>query len=64
MNNVVNLRRERKKRLREEDVKKAEQNRIFHGRTLSEKRLSSLEKERFEKILDGKKRNDSESDAP
>nr|WP_294915069.1 DUF4169 family protein [uncultured Neokomagataea sp.] len=60
MTNVVNLRRERKRRLREEDVKKADANRLFYGRSRSEKQLSSLEKERFSKMMDGKKCDDSD----
>ncbi|MBR0559909.1 DUF4169 family protein [Neokomagataea anthophila] len=60
MTNVVNLRRERKRRLREEDVKKADANRLFYGRSRGEKQQSALEKERFSKMMDGKKRDDSE----
>lgn len=60
MGHVVNLRRERKRRLREEDVKKAEANRFLYGRSRAEKMQNRLENERFSKALDGKKHDPSE----
>lgn len=44
MGDVVNLRRFRKAKLREDDSRKAEANRALHGRTKAEKTLTRAER--------------------
>ncbi len=66
MAKVVNLNRYRKERARDDRRKKAEANRIEHGRTKEERRNARLERERAQadlasKRLDGR---DGESDDP
>ncbi|MBS1049156.1 DUF4169 family protein [Gluconobacter japonicus] len=55
MSDVINLRRERKRRKSVEDAKDAETNRRLFGRTKGQKMLDSLEKQRLKTLLDGKK---------
>ncbi len=49
---IVNLRQFRKQQARSEKEKQAEQNRISHGRTKSEKQLTKALNEKAEKALD------------
>jgi hypothetical protein len=49
---IVNLRQFRKGRLRSDKEKQAEQNRLLHGRTKSEKSLTDALNEKAEKTLD------------
>ncbi|GBR18773.1 DUF4169 family protein [Gluconobacter sp. NFX36] len=55
MSDVINLRRERKRRKSVEDAKDAETNRRLFGRTKGQKMADSLEKKRLKTLLDGKK---------
>ena len=52
MGDVVNLRQFRKTKARDEKEKRAEQNRLSHGRTKAEKNLTSALNEKAEKNLD------------
>ncbi|AFV99691.1 hypothetical protein Gbth_013_045 [Gluconobacter thailandicus F149-1 = NBRC 100600] len=54
MSDVINLRRERKRRKSVEDAKDAETNRRLFGRTKGQKMADSLEKQRLKTLLDGK----------
>ncbi|MBX9745372.1 MAG: DUF4169 family protein [Hyphomonadaceae bacterium] len=58
MTEIVNLKRARKAKERAEAEAKAEANRIAHGRTKSEKKLTRAEQEAAQRKLDGHKRND------
>ncbi|MFT8354956.1 MAG: DUF4169 family protein [Gluconobacter japonicus] len=62
MSDVINLRRERKRRKSVEDAKQADTNRRLFGRTKGEKMAEKLEKQRLEASLDGKKILSSEED--
>ena len=55
MSDVINLRRERKRRKSVEDAKDAETNRRLFGRTKGQKMADFLEKQRLKTLLDGKK---------
>jgi hypothetical protein len=54
---LINLRRVKKLKARNQADKIAEANRQKFGRTKSEKKLSNFEKSREVKILDGQKRD-------
>lgn len=58
MADVINLRQARKKKARVDKETKAETNRVLFGRTKAQKTLERQALERFEKNLDGKKRED------
>ncbi|MBY0566327.1 MAG: DUF4169 family protein [Hyphomonadaceae bacterium] len=58
MTDIVNLKRARKAKERAEAEAKAQANRIAHGRTKTEKKLSKAEQEAAQRKLDGHKRND------
>ncbi|CAD0208929.1 DUF4169 family protein [Agrobacterium fabrum] len=49
---IVNLRQFRKQKARSEKEKQAEQNRLSHGRTKTEKNLTSALNDKAEKALD------------
>ncbi|MGV6800999.1 MAG: DUF4169 family protein [bacterium] len=53
--NIINLRRARKHRARQEAEQKAAQNRKKYGRTKAQKQLEAAEFRKIQKILDGKK---------
>ena len=53
--NVVKLGKFRKKKKREENAKKADINRIRHGRTQAEKDKELAERERAARLLEGKR---------
>lgn len=53
--NVVKLGKFRKKKQREEKEKQAEINRIRHGRTQAEKDKELAERQRAERLIDGKR---------
>ncbi|EHH69299.1 DUF4169 family protein [Gluconobacter morbifer] len=55
MSDVINLRRERKRRKSVEDAKLAEANRRLHGRTKGQKTAEKKEKQRFESFIEGRK---------
>jgi hypothetical protein len=59
MNEVVNLRRVRKAKARAAAEAEAAANRVAHGRTKTEKKLTQAEKKSAERKLDGHKRDDS-----
>jgi Domain of unknown function (DUF4169) len=53
---LINLRRARKSKLRDEAEKQAEQNRAKFGRSKVEKNISKFETSKLQKDLNGKKR--------
>lgn len=53
--NVVNLNRFRKKKQREDKAKRAEINRVRHGRTQAEKDRERMDRERAARLIDGKR---------
>lgn len=53
--NVVNLNRFRKKKMREAKAKQAEINRLLHGRTGAEKERERVERERAARLIEGKR---------
>ena len=55
MSDVINLRRERKRRKGAEDAKVADANRRLHGRTKGQKMTENMEKQRLKNLLDGRK---------
>ncbi|GEC60379.1 DUF4169 family protein [Gluconobacter oxydans] len=55
MSDVINLRRERKRRKSVEDAKVADANRLLHGRTKGQKLAETLEKQRMQALLDGRR---------
>ncbi|MBF0876151.1 DUF4169 family protein [Gluconobacter cerevisiae] len=55
MSDVINLRRERKRRKGVEDAKVADANRRLYGRTKGQKLAETIEKQRSESLLDGRK---------
>ena len=55
MNDVVNLRRFRKQKARDEAQKQAEANRIAHGRTKAERRIATAEADAARRHIDGHK---------
>ncbi|MFC7780519.1 DUF4169 family protein [Legionella taurinensis] len=55
MADIISLSKKRKAKARSQKEKKASENRIKFGRTKSEKKLDTLEKERHERQLDGHK---------
>jgi hypothetical protein len=58
MGDIVNLRRFRKARARDEASKHAETQRLAHGRSKSERQLSQAEQKLKERRLDAHKRDD------
>jgi hypothetical protein len=54
MGEVVNLNRFRKARLKAEQEKQAEENRVLHGRSKTEKTQITKDRERTDRDLDGK----------
>ena len=58
MTDIVNLRRVRKAKARDEAAAKADANRIAHGRTKAEKKQTKAEREAALRKLDGHKRDD------
>ena len=62
--NVVNLNRFRKKKAREDKAKQADINRVKHGRTQAQKDLELAERERAERLLAGKRLEDTTPEEP
>ena len=64
MGDLVNLRRVRKRKQRDQKARKADENRAAHGRTRQERDLSDARKRAAEKHLDGHQRaqEDANSD--
>jgi hypothetical protein len=58
MSKPVNLNQFRKQKIRAEQKKRAEQNRVNFGRTKSEKELSKRQTEKIKADLDGHKLTD------
>lgn len=58
---IVNLRSIRKRKARAENARKADENRVIHGRSTSEKLLQKAQAERTTALLDGHRR---EYDSP
>ena len=55
MNDIINLRRERKARARDEAAEQAAQNRARHGRTKAERLQDDKQRELVTRTLDGAK---------
>ena len=58
MDEIVNLRRARKRRARAEAGALAAENRVRHGRTGAQKQMDRTAEERRRATLDGKRRDD------
>jgi hypothetical protein len=58
MGDIVNLRRARKHKARQESETEAAAKRLQHGRRKAEKKLSKAEQEAAARKLDGHKRDD------
>jgi hypothetical protein len=61
MAEIVNLRRARKQKARDEAARAAEQNRISFGRTKLEKTLATAERDQAERRLDGHRLGDDKA---
>lgn len=59
MNEIVNLRRARKAKARALSEAEAAANRITHGRTKAEKKLTKAENDAAQRKIDGHKRDDA-----
>jgi Domain of unknown function (DUF4169) len=59
MGDVVNLRRVRKGKLRDDEAKAAEANRLKFGRTKAERELTDAKNLLSERALDGHRREDT-----
>lgn len=57
MAEIVNLRTARKRRDRAEKERKADENRVLHGRTRAEKDALATERDRERAALDGHRRS-------
>ncbi|GBR69663.1 DUF4169 family protein [Gluconobacter kanchanaburiensis] len=64
MSDIINLRRERKRRKGIEDARLADANRRLHGRTKGQKVLEKQEKDRLNVLLDGRKLSRDDSETP
>lgn len=58
MGEVVNLNKFRKQKAKDEKAAQAESNRVKHGTKKADKTLSKARKDKADKDLDGKKRED------
>lgn len=63
MDKVVNLNRFRKTRQRAQDAARAAENRVRHGRTRAERQQDADAEARRERLLDGSRVPESESEA-
>ncbi len=63
MNDVVNLRRFRKQRTREENEKQAQAQRVAFGRSKAERERSAMEAEKASRDLEGHRLNGTGNDA-
>jgi len=61
MSDLVNLRQARKRKQRDQKAKKADENRIQHGRSRHERDLSNARNRAAEKHLDGHQRSSEEA---
>ena len=59
MGEIVNLRRAKKQRARDEAAEAAKQNRIRHGRTAAEKANDERAEQRRAKLLDASRRGEA-----
>ncbi len=57
MANIINLRREKRRKAREDREKQAEANRLAHGRSKQERLQTSARTEKETRQLDGHKRD-------
>ena len=64
MGDLVNLRQVRKRKQRNEKAKKADENRVLHGRTRHERDLNDARKQSARKHLDGHRRDDPDASNP
>ncbi|MDP3255928.1 MAG: DUF4169 family protein [Bosea sp. (in: a-proteobacteria)] len=62
MAEIVNLRRARKQRARQEAEEQAQQNRIAFGRTKAERSLSEAERDKVVRTLDGHRLGSSDEE--
>lgn len=62
--NVVNLNRFRKKKARAAKEKQAEINRIRHGRTQAQKDFELAERQRVDKLFEGKRLEEESPESP
>lgn len=60
MGDVVNLRLARKARNRAADERRAEANRAKHGRSKSDKRFAEMAKQKYDAVIEGARREQSE----
>ena len=56
MADIINLRQARKAKKRADDEKRAEANRMKHGRTKADKRVTDMIERRQNAVLDGARR--------
>jgi hypothetical protein len=61
MGDLVNLRQARKRKQRDQKAKKAEENRVLHGRTRYERDLSAARNRAAEKHLDAHQRKQEDA---
>ena len=62
MGEVVNLRIARKRRRREDEARQADENRVRHGMTKTEKTAARIERRRLEAELDGHRLSKGDKD--
>lgn len=60
MGDIINLRQARKAKKRAEDESRATANRVKHGRSKADKRLSDMTKQQYDAIIDGARRGQVE----
>lgn len=63
MGNIVNLRSVRKRRMREDDARRAEENRARHGRTKADKKRDQVEADRLLAHVEAHKRDPEDGGA-
>lgn len=61
MADLINLNKVRKRAQREQHAKKAEQNRVLHGRSKAEQQLDEARQEKAARLLDAHRLNDGEA---
>ena len=64
MAEIVNLRTARKRRDRAQKARKADENRVLHGRTKGDRAAEAAERERALARLDGHRREPAAPDGP
>lgn len=64
MGTVVNLRKHRKRKVREKREKQADENRVLFGLSKLDKDRAATQRSREERLLEGKKRDERPADGP